>query len=373
MSDTRLSSRRGIARLMLLVAPIAVVLTVLATAQEVVRSGGAYGVRGVGRALALNALDWFAWGPFVPLIVFVGERHRLDVPAHRLRRVAVWLALGLACCVGVGLVTATVVLNVPLMPRGAIPAHVPLPRFLPMWILNTAPFNLLLFCTIGGALHAVLAYDDLRRRQLREAELEARATRAELNVLRMQLQPHFFFNALHTVSSLMMTDVAAAQRVIASLGELVRASIDHTAAQEVRLGEELQFVERYLEIQRARFRSRLRVEVRVPDETLDAVVPSLILQPLVENAIRHGVERTPGGGAISIDAAREPSHLRLSVRNDCDAATMAVQRPGSGIGLANLEARLSQLYGADHSFHAGAGTDGAFVVVLRVPYRRWAA
>jgi two-component system LytT family sensor kinase len=368
MSDSRFTSRRGIGRLLLLVAPVAVVLTALATAQELVR-GGAAGLGQIPRTLALNALDWFAWGPFVPLIVAVGTAHRLDDARRRARSVAVWMALGLLCCACVGVVTATVVRLVPLVPRGAMPANVPLPRFLPMWILGTAPFNALVFCTVGGALHAVLAYDDLHRRRLREAELEARATRAELNVLRMQLQPHFFFNALHTVSSLMMTDVATAQRVVASLGELVRASIDHTAAQEVRLCEELQFVERYLEIQRARFRSRLRVEIHVPPETLDAVVPSLILQPLVENAIRHGVERTPSGGAITIDAVCEAAHLRLSVRN-AGGATPPPARAGSGIGLANLEARLAQLYGDDHSFRAGEDADGGFEVVLRVPYRR---
>ena len=369
MSDSRFSSRRGIGRLMRLVAPVAVVLTGLATAQEVMRAGA--GLSALPRSLALNALDWFAWAPFVPLVAAVGERYRLDAASGRARGVAVWAALAVVCCAGVGALTALVVLHVPLMPRGALPAHVVPMRFVPVWVLSTAPFNLLVFCTLGGALHAVLAYDDARRRRLREAELEARATRAELNVLRMQLQPHFFFNALHTVSSLMMTDVETAQRVVASLGELVRASIDHTAAHEVRLAEELRFVERYLEIQRARFRSRLRVELCVPPETLDAVVPSLILQPLVENAIRHGVERTPGGGAVRIDAAREGAHLRLSVRNALGAAAPVPDaRAGAGIGLANLEARLAQLYGEDHAFRAGPDADGGFAVVLRVPFRR---
>ena len=373
MSDSRFSSRRGIARVILLVTPIAVTLTLLLTAQEAMRNG-VTSVADLRRALALNAIDWFAWGPFVPIVAVVGERHRLDDVRHRLRSVLVWVALALACCTCVALLTAAVVLHWRLLGRGALPEHVQLSRFLPMWVLGTAGFNVLLFCTVGGVLHAGLAYDDARRRQLREAELEARATRAELSVLRMQLQPHFFFNALHTVSSLMMNDVATAQRVIASLGELVRASIDHTAAQEVRLTEELRFVERYLDIQRARFRSRLRVDVRVPDETLDAVVPSLILQPLVENAIRHGVERSPGGGEISIDAALEHSHLRLSVRNDTAVPNVPNDpSAGAGIGLANLEARLAQLYGDDHSFHAGRAADGGFEVVLRVPYRRWAA
>jgi len=128
------------------------------------------------------------------------------------------------------------------------------------WTVSTFGFNMIIYLMIVGAFHAALYYRDLRARQLREVDLAARLARSELNVLRMQLQPHFFFNALHTVSSLMLTDVPTAHRVITALGDLLRSSIDHTAHQEITLREELTFVRRYVDIQHARFRNRLDVQ-----------------------------------------------------------------------------------------------------------------
>jgi LytS/YehU family sensor histidine kinase len=226
---------------------------------------------------------------------------------------------------------------------------------------------------IAGVFHASLYYRDLRRRHLREADLEARLAHAELNVLRMQLQPHFLFNALHTISSLMETDVPTARRVIASLGDLLRSSIDHTARQEVSLGAELAFVERYLDIQRARFRQRLRFEIDVAPETVTALVPSLVLQPLVENAVRHGIEPSAAGGTVRITAARDGSRLSLVVRNEAagdgvDAGRAHESKPG--IGLSNVASRLTQLYGDAHTLRAERLLDGAFQVSMSLPFRR---
>ena len=204
----------------------------------------------------------------------------------------------------------------------------PLGRYLVNFTFQGFGFNMIIFLMIVGAFHAALYYRDLRARQLREADLEARLARAELNVLRMQLQPHFFFNALHTVSSLMISDVPTAQRVISSLGDLLRSSIDHTARQEIPLREELAFVERYVDVQKARFRDRLDVHVDVPDDLLDALVPSLVLQPLVENAIRHGVEVDKRGGSISIVASRVGASIALTVRDDASDELGDADREG---------------------------------------------
>jgi LytS/YehU family sensor histidine kinase len=225
---------------------------------------------------------------------------------------------------------------------------------------------------IAGALHALFYYRDLRARDATQAELETRLARAELNVLRMQLQPHFLFNALHTISSLMASDVTKARRVITALGDLLRVSTDHTASQEVPLQDELAFVDRYLEIQRARFRQRLTVQMRVDSDVLTAIVPSLVLQPLIENAIRHGVERSIRGGHVSVRASRVGSQLVLTVSDDAsshDADTASPTPAPGGVGLTNIASRLAQLYGPAHEFHAGRNESGEFEVRMAFPFR----
>ena len=361
-----------------------VALTVLFAVQQVVRMRGVGGAAAApwGPAFALNGLDWVVWGAMVPAIVLVGERARLDGSdgvRDRLARVLVWMVLGLVLVTAVGIITGLALRaspsvffgsNQPI--RGASGQAPPLARYLVMWTSSNFSFNTLIFGVIAGSFHAALYYRDLRARRLREADLEARLARAELNVLRMQLQPHFFFNALHTVSSLMVTDVAAAQGVIASLGTLLRSSIDHTARQEIALREELAFVRHYLDVQVARFRQRLAVRIDVPDELLDALVPSLVLQPLVENAIRHGIEPNPDGGEIRIEALRSGAgqgDLVLCVSDDGSVGGGEESSTGGGgIGLANIEARLAQLYGEAHTFRAGRGADGRFSVTLQLPY-----
>jgi len=171
---------------------------------------------------------------------------------------------------------------------------------------------------------------------------------------------------------LMISDVPTAHRVITSLGDLLRSSIDHTANQEITLREELAFVGRYVDIQRARFRNRLDVQIDVGDDVLDALVPSFVLQPLVENAIRHGIEPHTRGGKILIRAVRSGPSLGLTVQDDggthsTNPAHRGGERSIAGIGLTNIEARLSQLYGDAQRFRAGRSSDGCFSVELTLP------
>ena len=354
-----------------------VCLTLLFTVQDAMRRGASGASMNWMRSLEINALDWGTWGALVPLIALVGRPHRLDRAGNRIGRIGVWALIGATSCVTQSVITGVVMYQVGLanFPPQLI-VRPPLDRYLVNWIISTFGFNMIIFLMIVGAFHAALYYRDLRERQLREIDLSARLARAELNVLRMQLQPHFFFNALHTVSSLMLSDVPTAHRVITALGDLLRSSIDHTAHQEITLREELAFVARYVEIQQARFRNRLHVHVDVPESTLDALVPSLVLQPLVENAIRHGIEPSTSGGAIWIRASTRDGLLALSVRDDGPSKTTTDDRQNggprsiSGIGLANIEARLSQLYGAAQDFRAGRSADGHYDVTLTLPLHR---
>lgn len=373
---TARSDRRHVT---ILVLASVVCLTLLFTVQDAVRHRLGGSPVKWSELLAVNALDWVVWALLLPVTAVVGRRIRLDGGGQRLLRLLGWLFLALAFCTLQGTITGLVIRFTDPQLFGMTPppgvGQRPLGPFLLTWAAATSTFNLLIFGMTAGAFHALLYYRDLRARQLRDTELQGRLARAELNVLRMQLQPHFLFNALHTVSSLMVTDVPTAQRVVSALGDLLRSSLDHTARHEIPLRDEMAFVQRYVDIQRARFRQRLRVHVDVDGSVGDALVPSLVLQPLVENAIRHGIEPQTDGGEVWIRAHRSGDAIILSVTNEAapnGAAANGRQSESRGVGLANVAARLEQLYGRTHRFCAarhgnGNGTD-RFVVELTVPY-----
>ena len=366
-------SNRGsaIVRSVALVALCAAGLTLLFAAQDVMRRTMSGVAVSWPRSFAINALDWVVWAILLPFVVAAGRRIRLDDPHRRAVRVVGWFALAVAYCAGQSAITGLIIrfTNPSVFGMAPPPGQSPRPlgAFLVSWGLGTSSLNLLIFGMTAGALHAVWYSRDLRERREREVDLRARLAAAELSVLRTQLQPHFLFNALHTVSSLMLTDVAAAQRVVASLGDLLRLSLEQTSKQEVPLADELTFVDRYLDVQRARFRNRLDTRIDVPADLRGALVPSLVLQPLVENAVRHAVE--PAGDAVRIwiSAERTGGDLTLIVRNDGVSPANGA-RSSNGIGLSNLEARLHQLYGTAHSFRASGGKDGEFVVRLTLPF-----
>ena len=202
------------------------------------------------------------------------------------------------------------------------------------------------------------------------SRLEAQLARAQLQVLRMQLHPHFLFNTLNTISALVHKDVRAADRMLALLGDLLRDSFEKLGAQEVALKQELNFLERYLEIEKARFQDRLIVRTEIASETLDALVPNLILQPLVENAIRHGISRRSGTGSIEVRAWREDGMLAVRIRDDGPGLpSEAVMASRGGVGLANSQARLEQLYGRAHRFDLTNRPEGGLDVTLAIPFR----
>ena len=209
-----------------------------------------------------------------------------------------------------------------------------------------------------GVIHAIEYY-----RESRERELEA--TRLALENLRAQLQPHFLFNTLQSISTLIHRDQAAADRMLTDLSELLRLSLRNPGAQEVPLREELVFLERYLAIMRVRFGDRLLIAVDAGSDVMDVLVPSLVLQPIVENAIRHGMADRPDVGHVGVRATRDGDSLRLEVSDDGPGLGPA---PGAnGIGLANTRERIARLYGE------GGGVEtlvnGGFTVRMRIPYR----
>ena len=247
--------------------------------------------------------------------------------------------------------------------------NAPAARVMTLMMIGKLHTNVLTYASIVGLTHLVDYYRKYRDREVRSSKLEAKLARAELEVLKMQLHPHFLFNTLHAISTLMHRDVEAADRVLSRLGDLLRMAIADAGTQEVTLGHELEFVERYLEIQQIRFPERLRSTLDVAPEALDALVPSLVLQPLVENAVRHGIAPRTEGGELVIRAARRGEWLELAVEDDGPGLS-GEGVPKSGVGLANTHARLAQLYGSRFRFEMRNRAEGGLAILLVIPFRR---
>lgn len=206
---------------------------------------------------------------------------------------------------------------------------------------------------------------EAERLEQRTETLEGQLTEARLEALRMQLNPHFLFNTLHAVSTLVDRDPAGVRRMIARLSELLRHVLDEEAPQEVPLSQELEFLDDYFEIQSVRFQGRLDTEVDVPSELHDAQVPNLILQPVVENAIKHGASQVRGVGRIEVHGRREDDVLVLSVRDNGPGLPEAQE---DGLGLRNVRARLQGLYGDDQSVRLDTAEGGGTRAILKLPY-----
>jgi signal transduction histidine kinase len=235
-------------------------------------------------------------------------------------------------------------------------------------VAKTFLFNVIVYWVIVAVWHALDYSRRFHERELRASELERRLAQARLQALQMQLNPHFLFNTLHALSSLMHRDVEAADRMLTRLGDLLRYALDSSSEQEVPLRRELRFLQSYLEIEQTRLGERLRVDMDFPPETLDLRVPNLILQPLVENAVRHGIEPQRKPGCIRLRARTAPGRLILEV-SDNGVGLAANAALEEGVGLSNTRARLAHLYGPDHGVELLNDVEGGLTVRLILPSR----
>lgn len=210
---------------------------------------------------------------------------------------------------------------------------------------------------------------ELRTKQLEYVQLESQLAGAQLNALRLQLQPHFLFNTLNTISSLMEFDIKKSQKIVSQLGSLLRTVLDEHKNKTIPLREELEFVKSYLAIEQARFMDRLNIHYEIDEKSLDALVPSLILQPLVENAIKHGFSNKIESGTITVITQRIYQNVKFSVRDDGKGSNIPTEELlGKGIGLKNAKQRLDLLYKEQYDFSIISGKGKGFEIAITIPY-----
>jgi sensor histidine kinase YesM len=307
----------------------------------------------------------YIWALVTPVVLWLAGRYRLE-QEHWRRSLLLHVLFSTACVVLVGCLLYTfnsIYFNRPKGTTGAL------------WliyrnIILNASENYGIYCLILLARHALDYYRRYTAGERRAAELQAQLAQAQLQALKMQLQPHFLFNTLHSISALVYIDVEAADKMIARLGDFLRLTLENSGTQEVTLQQELEFLKCYLEIERIRFQDRLTTTLHVDAQALDTQVPNLILQPIVENAIRHGIAPRSTPGRIDIQAERKNGTLRIRIKDNGPGLTLnrSLERNfKEGVGLANTRARLQQLYGAAHRFELANDPRGGLIVTLEIP------
>jgi two-component sensor histidine kinase len=242
-------------------------------------------------------------------------------------------------------------------------------QFLRLAMMRTQ-FTIPIYWCIVCVCWVVHHFQETSERERRTLELETRLTGANLQALKMQLQPHFLFNTLNSISSLIYENPKAADDMVASLSQFLRTTLDVSETNEVPLRKELDFTDRYLEIQQTRFGDRLRIRREIGSAVMEAQVPPLILQPLVENAVRHGIETRETGGTVTIRALRKGDVLHLEVSDDGEGFRNGqLLGAGNGVGLSNTKARLQGLYGNKHQFKLTVNEPSGACVRIDIPFR----
>lgn len=309
---------------------------------------------------------WLAWIVLAPVALWLRRRWPLERGALKRALPVHLVAVILLCVVHSVIVVLTnwliVQTDQPLDGQEAT-------AMLTFWWARDLPFCALFYGLILGIGSALGYYRQFRERELRASQLEAQLAQAELQMLKMQLHPHFLFNTLNGITGLVRdNDNAAAVQMLVGLSDLLRQTLDNAGKQEVRLGEELEWLELYLKLQRIRFSDRLQVSIHAAPETLDALVPNLITQPLVENAIRHGLAPRAAPGSVSLSAQRLNGRLELSVCDDGVGLPAGWHLASSkGVGLLNTAARLRQLYGSDFVLEVRNREQGGVEALLSLP------
>lgn len=310
----------------------------------------------LGGILKFSLSEWYIWALLAPGVIALARSLPLE-RRHRARNLAIHVVASVGVAFvhwGLNNLCRRYVLGFP----GSVS------------LVYTFHSNLVTYWVLVGATCGYDYYVRYRQGELHAAQLSAQLAQAQLQALRAQLHPHFLFNTLNGIATLVHRDPDAADQMIARLSALLRLTLEGIGVQEVPLAKEIEFLNSYLEIEKVRFGDRLTVEMQIAPEILGARIPYLILQPLVENAIRHGIAPRAQPGRIEIRAASENGFLNLEVRdNGPGLAAGSESSPRQGMGLSNTRSRMEKLYGEHQRFEMKNGIDGGFVVSLRIPFQ----
>jgi signal transduction histidine kinase len=329
---------------------------------EALLSAGA--ASSLARAFGLGLGLWCTWGLLWLLAYPLARRFPLGGRAWRSR-----LALHAAACLVFAAVK--IVLDYPVIRffYCPTPEELTFPTFLGSALRGQFLGYVVYYWAMMAVTNALDYYDKYRERELHAAQLEAGLARAQLQLLQTQLQPHFLFNTLNAISALVYTDAEAADRMLATLGDLLRRTLEDFGVQEAPLARELEMVHAYLEIEQTRIGPRLRICLDIAPDTTDAYVPTFLLQPLIENAIRHGIAPRPEPGRVEVRVRRDNDRLHLEVRDDGPGFPAQPAGGGEGVGLANTRARLFHLYGAAQRLETSNDPHGGCAVRITLPFR----
>jgi two-component system, LytTR family, sensor kinase len=308
--------------------------------------------------------DFYLWGILSPFVFKLSRRYELREKFPR----------NLLIHAALSVVLSFVVLSAaaPLYWYFGYPNLARNPTLLTLWRNNAFSIyyfhqGLTIYWATVAVAHALHYYRGLREGEAKAGQLAAQLAQAQLQALKMQIHPHFLFNTLNSIAALLHKDVEAADKMIARLGDFLRLTLKRSDTQTVDFGQELEFLKCYLDIEHIRFQDRLTIEMEIEPETLDIMVPNLILQPIVENAVRHGVARQTLPGHITIRALKKSDRLIMQVEDNGPGLKMNANGDFSGIGLNNTRARLKQFYGADYDFQIANSKTSGVIVTIEIP------
>lgn len=306
----------------------------------------------------------YGWLALTPLILWLTKKFSPEGQMfHR--------NLSILISTGMFVILLQLAVNALILPPLGFPPYRKFETYLDAYrfmFLTNFPWSLLIYFTVLGTIFVTRYYRKFRERELRTAQLESNLARARLQVLKMQLHPHFLFNTHNAISELIHKDPDAAEKILTNLSDLLRISLEKLDVEEVPLEQELEFLKKYVEIEQTRFQDRLQFKMNIAPVTLDAVVPNMLLQPLIENAVKHGITPLKRGGTIKLESMKKNGHLLLKISDDGIGAGNA-KNLIKGIGLANTKARLIHLYKNNQSMEIESNKGQGLSVKLKIPFK----